>query len=283
MVSKTEVTDNKKILCDMHVHSQSSHDSTARAVDIADEGIKKGISVIAITDHCDIEYCDTIDIMSMLNSSYAESVQAKKLYEGRIEILSGVEIGEAIWNKAYATKVKSAFNYDVIIGSVHAARYEGYTEPYSTIDFTKMTSRELDRYLEVYFDDLLEMTEKSDCDIVAHLTCPLRYINGKYALNADVTKNRDKILKILDSVIEKSLCLEVNTSGLGASYGGLMPESWILKEYKSRGGYLISLGSDAHAPERVANRFEQAIEHLSSLGFDGYYYYKGRKPYKIDI
>lgn len=277
------MNETKKILCDMHVHSQSSHDSSATVADIARACLENNVFAFAITDHCDIEYCNEVDIQSILERSLNETKEAAKLFEGKVEILKGVEIGEAMWNKPYADKLLGTFSYDVIIGSVHAVRYEGYTQPYSTIDFTQMNSCELDKYMEAYFDDLLEMVQNCDCDIVAHLTCPLRYINGKYGLNVELSKYRDKILEILDCIIEKSLSLEVNTSGLGTKYNELMPQKWILEEYKKRGGHLVTLSSDAHTPERIGNGFDSTIQILKDCGFDAYYYYKNRKATRVQI
>ncbi len=276
-------TYNKNAKYDMHVHSQSSHDSTATVIDIARASLKNNVSVFAITDHCDIQCSDDLDIPSILAGSMKEVEEASELFCGKVEILKGVEIGEAIWNKAYTDKLLDMFPFDVVIGSVHAVRYEGYTQPYSTIDFSKMTQRELNEYVKVYFDDLLETVQNFDCDIVAHLTCPLRYISGKYGLSVDLSKNRNKILEILDCIIERGLSLELNTSGLGTKFNEIMPQRWILEEYKKRGGTLVTLGSDAHTPEKIGNGFDVAVCILKEIGFNAYYYYKNRRAYKVEI
>ena len=273
----------KNILCDMHSHSRNSHDSNAKITDMANACLGKGVRALAITDHCDIQLCNEIDIPSILKSSLDETEETAGLFDGKVEVLKGIEIGEAIWNKELASELLNAFSYDAVIASVHAVRYEGYTDAYSTIDFSKMTDSELDGFMQVYFDDLLETVQYLDCDIVAHLTCPLRYINGKYGRGVDAYKYRDKILEILDVIIKRPLCLEVNTSGIGTPHGELMPPKWILREYKEKGGCLVSLGSDAHSPERIANGFDSTIELLRECGFDAYYYYKQRKPNRIDI
>lgn len=274
---------SKVMMCDMHTHSQSSHDSIAKIEDVARACLNKNISVFAVTDHCDIEYCDSIDIPSILESSLSEIENTAVLYRGKIEILKGVEIGEALWNKQYTSELMNKFSFDTIIGSVHAVRYDGYTQPYSTIDFSQMTEKQIDEYVEAYFDDLLEMVKSFDCDIVAHLSCPLRYINGKYGLNVELFKYRDKISKVLDCIVSRLLSLEVNTSGIGSTYNELMPPKWVLEEYKRKGGYLISFGSDAHVPEKVGNGFEYAIKALTECGFDACYFYKNRKPQRVDL
>ena len=169
-----------QILADMHVHSQSSHDSTATVADIANHALENGVSVLAITDHCDIQYYIENNVKALIENSLTEAENISKEFEGKVKILKGVELGEGIWNKEYTADILKSFNYDVVIGSVHAVRYEGYTDPYSTIDFSKMSKDDLDKYLCAYFKDVLEMAENIPFHIMAHLTCPLRYINGKY-------------------------------------------------------------------------------------------------------
>ena len=86
----------------------------------------------------------------------------------------------------------------MIIGSVHAVRYKDIDIPYSCIDFSKMTDDEIDEYLNIYFDDVLAMLKQGLYDVLAHLTCPLRYINGKYKRNVSSQRYEEKIIAILD-------------------------------------------------------------------------------------
>ena len=268
---------------DMHVHSKNSHDGKSSVKDIAKACIRKSIKAFAVTDHCDIQYYTERDMPSCIKNSIKETQKASKKFNKKVQILKGIEIGEGIWNKQYTDEILKKYDYDVVIGSVHAVRYKNYTAPYSVIDFSKMTKEEIDEYLEQYFDDVLEMLQEVDCDIMAHLTCPLRYINGKYNMNADVRKYKDKITKILEYIITHSIALEVNTSGVGTSYDCFMPDEWIIKEFGNMGGYLLTLGSDAHVPKNVGVGFEKAIKILKENGYKNYYYYKDRKPVECKI
>ena len=260
----------------MHVHSQSSHDSTASVLETARLCAERGILGFAVTDHCDIQYYDESITLNSVKGSLDEVTEAQALCP-QVKILKGIEVGEGIWDKEHTDKILNSFDFDVVIGSVHAVRYKCYTDPYSTIDFSKMTSGELDEFLTVYFDDVLEMVQTYDCDILAHLTCPLRYIVGKYKRKADAQKYKEQIVKILECIIERDISLEINTSGIGTFYGKLMPEEWVIRLYKELGGTLITLGSDAHVSNSVANGFEPAITLLTEIGYDGYYYYENRQ------
>ena len=44
------------------------------------------------------------------------------------------------------------------------------------------------------------------------------------------------------------------------------------------GGYLITVGSDAHAAQKTGHMLAQACEMLKEIGFPALYYYENRKP-----
>ena len=271
------------ILCDMHVHSRSSHDSEASVKDTAVCAVENNASAFAITDHCDIEYYNEHNVFFLIEASFNDATEVAKEFSDKVKILRGVEIGEAIWNKEYTDEILNSFDFDLVIGSVHAVRYKNYTMPYSVIDFSKMSSTEVNEYLNTYFDDLSETVKSVDFDIMAHLTCPLRYINGKYGLKVDTRKYESKIVPILEYIIKNGIAMEINTSGIGSAYDCFMPENWIIKKFKEMGGYLVTLGSDAHISKNVCKDFDKAIDTLRSMGFTGYYYFENRKAIKCQI
>ena len=83
---------------------------------------------------------------------------------------------------------------------------------------------------------------------------------------------------ILSEIIRRGIALEVNTSCLDSGYDALMPDVDILKRYKQLGGYLITVGSDAHTAQRVAYGFEKTRAILRELGFRNIFYYRKRIP-----
>lgn len=267
---------NEGMLCDMHTHSQNSHDSKCPVRDMAISALQKGISAFAITDHCDIQYYVERDMPSCISASVNETVEAAKEFDKKIKILKGIEIGEGIWNGEYSEQILNAHNYDVVVGSVHAVRYKNYTMPYSTIDFSLMTQEQLHEYVTMYFNEVFEMLNKVPCDVMAHFTCPFYYINGKYNRNLDTKNYKEQIRKILKFVIDHAISMEINTSRIGTNYNRYQPDKWIIREFKDMGGHLITLGSDAHLAEGSANAFEDTAKLLKEIGFNKYYYYENR-------
>ena len=189
-----------------------------------------------------------------------------------------MEYSEAIWDRGAYEKIISAVAYDAVLGSIHAVQYKDYTVPYSHIDFSAMTHEDVRGYLHAYFREMKEMILQCDMDVLTHLTCPLRYIVGKYGLSVDMSEYEWEIDEILHLAIEKHLALEINTSGIGSFYGEYMPYESILRKYRAMGGYLITLASDAHTADRVGNGFAEAARMLKDIGFINAYYYRQRLP-----
>ena len=169
-------------------------------------------------------------------------------------------------------------DYDVIIGSIHAARHPQLGNPYSEIDFTNVPDSVLKEYMQVYFEDMLEMLKTVPCDALAHITCPLRYIEGKYGRCIDLKPYQPIITAILQYIISHGIAMEINTSATPP-----MPGEWIISLYKSLGGERLTIGSDAHIPEHVGRNFEDTLLQLQRLGFSHYGYYKNRIYQRIDI
>ena len=49
-----------------------------------------------------------------------------------------------------------------------------------------------------------------------------------------------------------------------------------LEKYKELGGYLVTLGSDAHVTHKAAVAFEEALALLKECGFRNIFYYENR-------
>lgn len=268
---------NKQAFFDMHTHSGNSHDSVCLVSDMKNSAIKKELKGFAVTDHCDVEYYKTIDLHKVAKGTL-DDVEKEK--EEKIKILRGIEVGEGFWYPDVTENVLKTYDFDVVIGSVHAVKFPNFEMPYSQINFKEMGKDVAEKYFDKYFDDVLYMIENCDFDILGHLTCPLRYINGKFGLNLDLEMYMTKIDRILEEIIKRKKALEVNTSCVfeGSGYNEFLPAKKIVKMYKEKGGYLITTGSDAHIAENCGNNFEKLYKILEESGFENAYYYEKRIP-----
>ena len=273
---------NCRMIADMHTHSENSHDSVCTIEQMCLSQIEKGTKIMAVTDHCDVASYKSYDVFTPIKRSYDTLKELNKIYADKCEIMSGVEISEGFWYPKQLQKIENLCDYDVILGSVHLVKYKNLTNAYSQIDFSLLTIKEIYAYLDAYFDDIITMLETTDFDILTHLTCPLRYITGKYKINVNLEIFEEKIKLILQKTIDHGKALEINTSSFSI-LGESMPGEEILNQYYNMGGYLITLGSDAHIRKNASINFKEAKEILKKIGFKNLYYYKTRKPIAYEI
>lgn len=266
---------------DSHNHTNHSHDSQCDIDDLCLTAIKKGISGITISDHCDIEYYKRDNVFQRIQGSFAAASKAKQDYKNKLTVLAGIEIGEGIWDKSATAEISSSCDFDSITASVHAVRYPNFFDPYAQLTFAEDM---LDGFLKQYFIDLLETAETiAEADILAHLTCPYRYISGKFAFPCNWRAYEKIIDEVLKTIIRRNIALEINTSGIDNGINDFMPPKDIVMKYKSMGGELLTIGSDSHAAQRVGIGFSKAKDMLRSCGYDSYHYFEKRKPIAVKL
>ena len=92
----------------------------------------------------------------------------------------------------------------------------------------------------------------------------------------------DTLFKYL---IENGKGLEINTkTGKGGRRGrDIFRDTEVIKRYRELGGEIVSLGSDSHAPEKVAEDFEIHAELLRSLGFRWTSHYEKRQLSQLPL
>ena len=272
----------KRILADMHTHSENSHDSSCPIEEMASAQIERGTEIFAVTDHFDASlYRGEQDLLPIVKSCET-CAELNEKYKGKVKILKGIELGEGFWNMEMYDRAKNLTDYDVIVGSVHFVKYKDLTEAFSRMDFFALPKETVLEYTDAYFDDMITMIDALDFDILAHLTNLFKYTNGKYKLNVDITPYEDKIEIILKKIIKKGIALEVNTSSTEV-LSDFMPTRRIIKKYYDMGGHLVTLGSDAHISKNASVSFEVAVDFLKQTGFENIYYYEKRKPVAIKI
>ncbi len=264
-----------------HTHTLNSHDGKGTVEENAVEAIKSGLFGFAVTDHCDCEYANDPAVSSGIGKSYSDTLKAKEKYRDSLYISCGIEIGEALFNPDFANDILGRYEWDVVLGSVHAVRFKNYEMPFSIIDFSSFSDEMITAYVTSYFNDLLETALLTDYDILSHLTVILRYIVYRYKKQVDITAYTPVICKILKAVISRDKTLELNTSGINDGY--FMPDRDILMMYSLLGGKRVSLGSDSHNPRNISSGLAAGVSLLRETGFSAITVYKNRMPFEYEI
>lgn len=265
------------ITADYHLHSSHSGDSDTPLEDMILEGIRQGLTAMCFTEHNDFDYPanenETEDMFLLNADSYLyDLLKLQEKYADKIKILFGVEIGLqphlARQNAAFA----KAHEYDFIIASSHICNGK---DPYYP-DFFAGRAAE-DAFLE-YFQSILDnLHTYSSFDVYGHLDYVVRYSPTKdqeYSYEAFSSL----FDRILTKLIEMEKGIEINTAGLAKGLHDVHPCRGIIRRYRELGGEIITIGSDAHAPQQIAHAFDRAAEILKDCGFQYYTTFEKRRP-----
>jgi histidinol-phosphatase (PHP family) len=73
-------------------------------------------------------------------------------------------------------------------------------------------------------------------------------------------------VQMAEAFAEAGVCAEVSTAGYRRALGEIYPAPELLSELRRR-GVPVTLASDAHGPERVGERFDDALRVLTEAGY----------------
>lgn len=270
------------IKADCHLHSSHSGDSTAPMEEMILQGIKLGLTTMCFTEHNDFDFPDSPtepgSVFLLNTDSYLyDLIRLKEKYADKMQVLFGVELGlqpECMRKNAVYAK---SHDFDFIIGSSHICHGK---DPYYPAFYEGRSEKEA--YRE-YFVSILENIKKfQNFDVYGHLDYVVRY-----GPNADRDYHYEDYADVIDQVLTELINLEkgieINTGGLKKGMRDLHPCTAIVKRYKELGGELITIGSDAHAPEDIAAQFDRASQVLKGCGFQYYCVYEKRVPHFIKL
>lgn len=266
-----------RILADYHIHSFFSGDAKAPMAAMIEKSIALGLGEICFTEHMDMDYLYAGEaeqgMFELDTEAYLLELQrCREKYGERIGIRFGVELGLQPHITEELRRYVGSYEFDFVIGSSHLC---GRKDPYYASFYEGRTEEEA--YRE-YFSSILEnLRAFQDFDVYGHLDYVVRY--GPYKDDRySYGKYRDILDPILHSLIENGKGIEVNTGAIPHGLRELNPCTDILKRYHELGGEVITAGSDAHGPERIAEGFHRAAEILRDCGFRYYTVFKNRRP-----
>lgn len=271
---------------DYHVHSDFSFDSKAAMETQLERAVELGLDELCFTDHVDYGVrpdWGEPDTGRERNGKPARNVdypryfaklaEMKERYGGRITLRQGLEFGvqRHTIERFNALYERWRDELDFALLSVHqVGNREFYPPEY-------MEGRSQDEYNRGYYEELLAVTRDFDhYSVLAHLDVLRRYDPaGEYPFE----KTRDAVAEILRTAVEKGKGMELNTASWRYELDDIQPRRAIWRLYRDLGGEVVTIGSDAHRPERVGGNFAQARAILrDELGFRYFCTFSRMKP-----
>lgn len=273
------------MLADYHVHTYYSDDSDYPMKEVVEDAIKLGLNEICFTDHVDYgvkrdhddprglikrEYDGTILSNVDYPKYFAEIASLRKKYADKITIKQGLEFGIQTTTIDDFERLFRKYPLDFVIMSVHQVDNLEFWEQ----DFQRGKTQ--DEYNYLYYKEILDVIKiYKNYSILGHIDSIIRYdLVGEYPFE----KIRDIVTEILKTAIEDNKGIEINTSCYRYGLKDLTPSRDIIRLYKELGGKIITIGSDSHKKEHLANKIKETKQELLDMGFEYYCTYDKTIP-----
>lgn len=279
-------------LTDCHTHTQFSVDSDADISEMIEKACRLGLAAYAVTDHCECNrwyskehypdedtYC-YFGFGTHFENSVSAVTKLKEKYSGRLNLICGVEMGQATHDFGIAEKIVSDSRLDFVIGSMHQLPK---TEDFAFIEYEKLSRQDIYDLAERYFLEVNKLCKWGKFDVLGHLTYILRYIKGKAGIDLDISPFDETIADSFKALAENGKGIEINTSGFRQKYGDAFPSLKYVKMFRELGGEVLSIGSDAHTVADLGENVRDGAEIALEAGFEYLCYFKERKPNFVKI
>ncbi len=242
---------------DFHMHSRVSFDGHNTGREMAESARSHGMKAICFTDHMDYEPEAEHQLMLYDLDKYAAEYDSLEV--PGIAIYRGMEFGMAPDNAPQLALDAGRRHYDFILGSVHfVGPFDVYFAPYWQGKTVWQAERE-------YLEHTLACVRHHDgFDVLAHLNFLSKAPAHPAPRPLPYGEHREILDEILRELVRKGKGLEMNTSGVDRKVGYLPQREFFLR-FRELGGEIVTVGSDAHRPDRTGQYCREAGELLKEI------------------
>ncbi|NND95937.1 MAG: histidinol-phosphatase [Pirellulaceae bacterium] len=179
--------------------------------------------------------------------------QTRTHWLDRVDVRLGIEADYFEGHERYLEKQLQSADFHFVLGSVHPQIAEWRAKYWQ------------DDLLEVqrtYFRLLAQAAETGLFDSMAHPDLIKNFTSKRWNLDAIMPD----VCAALDRIAAAGVAMELNTSGVNKTISEMNPNPTMLREMCQR-SIPVTIGADAHQPERVADGYETALQLLKECGY----------------
>ena len=250
------------MIADLHIHTQRSCDSKEYMEEYCRKAVLEGITCICFTDHVDYNINDEGYGYYDPEQYFRDFERVKKEYGERILLLSGIEFSEPHLYRQELERL-SEYPYDFVIGSIHFVK--------DLFPDSEVRSRiPASEFFKSYWEEVLEAVSYGHFDCLGHMDFPKRFYG-------ELFYDPDFMHKIFKAMLQNNIVPEINTSSLRKRLLTALPDMELLTIYKECGGRFVTVGSDAHSADCLADNNQYAKELISKAELKEVIYHNRRQ------
>lgn len=263
---------DRRVLFESHSHTPLCKHADGEPLEYAAVAEARGLKGLHVTCHNPMPSGFSASVR-MAESEFDEYVDlvAKATDEmaGRVDVRLGLEADYFEGFEAYLEKQLASAEFHFVLGSVHPQIGE-FRQRYWQDDLAEVQ--------RIYFDLLAKSAETGLFDSLAHPDLIKNFTSEAW----DPPSMLDVIRPALDRIAKTGVAMELNTSGVNKRISEMNPFPDMLREMKAR-NIPVTLGADAHVPERVGDGYETAMHLLQSVGYEHINFFLDRKRQEVPI
>lgn len=261
-------------LYDSHMHTVLCHHAKGEASEYAAKAYERSLTGIIFTCHNPLPrgLAKASRMRPEQFDQYLGLVEeTRRDWHGRLDVRLGLECDYLPHEnlRSWLTQQAAAASFDYLLVSIHPHIAE-YRDQFWRGDPLA--------YQQLYFEHLAEAAELRLHDALAHPDL----VKNVTAQSWQVDRIMPDICRCLDRVAATGVAMELNTSGWNKKVPEQNPGNAILCEMAGR-QIPIVLGSDAHEPSRVGDRFTESLDLLEEAGFDHVSFFLQRQRQDVSI
>lgn len=188
-------------------------------------------------------------------------------------ILKGIEVGYTHRDRHEIKAFLKDKDYDVVLMSIHHNGWHNFMHLGN--DDVPVAEN-----LEEYYSLMMQAVEHfPEANVLAHFDYGLR----SYDVNvAELQQVENKLIRIFNQIIENGTAFELNTRSMYA-YGNAHLYDYAIGLYRSLGGELFTVSSDAHTADDYELRFQDAFNMLQRHGVTQLATFQQRELTLVDL
>jgi histidinol-phosphatase (PHP family) len=258
---------------DYHIHTTLCHHAVGEPIEYVQAAQKAGLTEIGFADHNPMpEQFDEWRMSIQDLPRYLEMVE--EVRSAGFSVRLGLECdfieGYESWIETLAGKAP----WDYFIGSVH------YIAPGWDVDNPKYLARFREFPVEdiwaLYWKHYVRCIESGLFDFVAHPDLAKKFA---YRPTGDLRRYYEPAI---ESMAARDVAFEINTAGLRKDAKEIYPALEFL-QLAHEAGIAMLINSDAHAPEEVGYKFDQARDLARQAGYSKVCRFEKRQRIEIDL
>jgi histidinol-phosphatase (PHP family) len=256
------------MLTDFHVHLRpdsfpsdaSDYFTPANAERYRDAAGERGIELLGVAEHVH-RFTQCLDVWRhpWWQRNAVDDLDAYcSFVREETDLKLGIEADFVAGREDRMANLLDAREWDYVVGSVHFLRHAAVDMD----EWDVWESGDPEQVWRRYFETLGEAARSGLYDVLAHPDLVKVWGKQRPLPDGDLRRFYDLAM---DGIAESDVAIEVSTAGLRKPVGEIYPAPAFL-EMCLEAGRPVALSSDAHLPDQLGFRYDEAVAMLRSMG-----------------